>query len=164
MNDLLNWLGVRDNVTFGISVVSFILSVWTAVSAFIRSRECYTVEVIDHSTPRSDVMQLMLCISNCSSSPLTILSFSMFGTTCELRPKKIRGNPADFGFQGTPQFPICVPARGAVYAYVEFVAGDLPVAGLYPGRRVDLTVRSTLRAQTLSITLPDTACYLHRRS
>lgn len=164
MNDFLHWLGVRDNVTFCISVISFVVSVLTAASAFIRSRENYAVEVIDHSTPRSDVMQLLVCIRNCSSSPLTILSFAIFGTTCELRPKKIRGNPADFGFQGTPQFPVCVPARGAVYAYLEFVGGDLPVAGLYPGRRVDLTVRSTIRDRTLSITLPNTACYLHSRS
>ena len=164
MIDLLNWLGVRDNVTFGISVASFLISVWTAAVALIRSRECYTVEIIDHSAPRSDVMQLMLCISNASSRPLTVLSFSMFGTTCELRPKKIRGDPEAFGFQGTPQFPICIPAWGAVYTYVEFVGGDFPVAGLYPGQKVVLTVRSTLRARSLSITLPDTACYLHKRS
>lgn len=164
IQNFLDWLGVQDNVSFGISVVSFIVSSWTAAISYIRSRENYTVEVIDHSTPRSDVMQLMVCISNASASPLTILSFTMFGTTCELRPKRIRGNPADFGFQGTPQFPICVPAWGAVYAYVEFVDSDLPVAGLYPGRKVDLTVRSTLRAQTLTITLPATACYLHKRS
>lgn len=164
MNNLLDWLGVRDNVTFFIAVASFIMSVWATGSAFLRSLESYAVEVIDHSTPRSDVMQLMVCIRNASSSPLTVLSFSMFGTTCELRPKKIRGNPEAFGFQGTPQFPICIPARGAVYAYVEFVGSDLPIAGLYPGRKVDLSVRSTIREQTLTITLPDTACYLHSRS
>ena len=162
MNDLLNWLGVRDNVTFAIAVVSFLISCYTVITNWYKSLECYELRVVDYTT-HSDIAQMLLCIENHSASPLTVVEFSAFGVTCELRPKRIRGKPESFGFQATPQFPLCIPAHGAQYAYLEFVGADLPVAGLYPGSTVLLRVRTTRREESVSLRLSRLSCYLHTR-
>lgn len=163
MQEIIHWLSNRDNVTFLIAVLGFGLSLWTAISTAVRARECYDIEIVDYTSPRDDVVQFMVCIRNISSSPLTIISFTFSDTVCELRPKKIRGNPEKFGFQGTPQFPICVPAHGAEYAYIEFVGSDLPIMGLYPGCSVSLYVRSSRGERRFDMKLGEKSFYLHPR-
>lgn len=162
MQELLEWLSVRNNVTFMIAVAGFLISSYTMISGWYKSLECYELRVVDYTT-HGDVAQLLLCIENHSDSPLTIVEFSAFGKTCELRPKRIRGKPESFGFQATPQFPICISAHGAQYAYLEFVGADVPVAGLYPGSTVRLRVRSTRREESIDIALSRISCYLHTR-
>lgn len=153
----------RDDVTFWIAVAGFGISVYTLVSSWIKSRENYRIELIDYAYRRKDVIQFLICISNNSDSPLTIVDISVFGVICELEPKSIWGDPGQWDFRHTPDFPLCIPAHSSQYAYLEFVDDNYGFPKLAPGKTVMFEIHSTdLRVQK-TVTLGNESHYLHTR-
>lgn len=142
-----------------IAIISLIVSCSVLISNGIKSRERYNISVVDYAFRRSDILQLLIVITNCSDSPLTIKSIFCGESICELEPKKIRGLPGNFGFVSTPQFPLCIPAHGCQYAYLEFLnyRHTPPV----PGTSLTLEIHSTLKPARKTVLLGDISHYLH---
>lgn len=141
-------------------IAGFVLSVILAVWGFIQSRENYQITVIDYADFGPST-RFLISITNLSANPLIITQFRFCGTTCELEPKKIRGEPETWNGVTTPQFPICVPARGAAFAYIEFV--DCPSAPLVPDMLVTFQIQTTARLGLKTVLLPNKSHYLNRR-
>lgn len=159
----MDWFLKQDNITFLIAVIGFAMSVCNALRNWFRTMERYRFEVIDYAFRRKDVIQFLICISNNSDSPLTIVDISVFGVICELEPKSIWGDPGQWNFRHTPDFPLCIPAHSSQYAYLEFVDDNYGFPKLVPGKTVMFEIRSTdLRAQK-TVTLGNESHYLHTR-
>ena len=142
-----------------IAIISLIVSCSVLISSKIKSREKYTISVVDYALRRRDILQLLVVITNCSDSPLTIKSIFCHESICELEPKMIRGLPDKFGFVSTPRFPLCIPAHGCQYAYLEFLnyRHTPPV----PGTSLTLEIHSTLKPVQKTALLGDISHYLH---
>lgn len=154
----------RDDITFWIAVGGFILSVYNAVSKWISNRENYRLELIDYAYRSRNVVQFLVCVSNLSSSPLTLTEISVFGTTCERIPKKIYGKPGEWNFRHTEEFPLCVPARSSKFYYLEFVDSRSGFPALSPGKTVIFEIRSTFRRRQKTVLLSNESHYLHTRT
>lgn len=159
-NDAIKFLASL-NWELIIAFVSLFISCFVLVSNHIREKERYEISVIDYVFRSPDILQLLVGITNKSSSPLIIVSVSCDGATCELEPKKIRGYPEKFGFVSTPRFPICVSSHGCQYAYLEFLnyQHTAPVRGT----TLNLEIRSTLKTEQKTLLLGDISHYLHTR-
>lgn len=151
----------KENITFLIAVISFCLSVFSLIKSAIQNRESYEIKLIDYATRKKDIVQFMVVILNYSANPLSIVSFSAGETTCELVSKAIRGYPENWNFRSTPNFPVCIPAHGCQYAYLEFVGYQgIPLA---PGTKLTFEIRSTHQRRSKTVLLGDTSHYLHTR-
>ena len=157
------WETVVKWTTFSISLIGFGLSVYNFVHSLITSRENYVLDIIDYEVCTKRVTQFLVCFSNKSDSPLSIISVSYDGTICELEPKKIKGFPTDWNFQSSPRFPLCVPARGCQYAYLEFVSRSPKQKPLSPHTAVNFEIRSTRKLVQKTVSLPEKSHYLHTR-
>lgn len=147
-----------------IALLSLFLSVGQIVVSVIRSRESYSVDVVDYKQPLSAIVQVLMVIENKSGRALTITEIMLEGVPCELEPKKIRGNEGKFGFCHTLEFPLCIPPHGCMYCYLEFldIAGStFPRIELSPGRGLNFEIRSTRRSVRKTVTLKDKSHYLH---
>lgn len=142
-------------------VAGLLVSVVSVLVPWLLSLERYRVDILDYSDALKGV-RFFLCVSNMSSAPLVITSFSFAGTTCELLPKKIRGQVGEFGFQSTPAFPVTIPGHSAAALFVEF----LPPAtvSLAPGDQVTLQVSTIAHSKELALPLGPRSRYLNSRS
>lgn len=153
------WIGL--NWEFAISVISLIISCSVVISNRIKSREKYDISVIDYKLTRSDILQLLIVITNYSDSPLSIKSVSCQGADCELEPKPIRGKPGSLRFAATSRFPICIEAHGCQYVYLEFL--DYQHTPPVPGISLTLQICSTRKQEQKMLLLGDISHYLHTR-
>lgn len=141
-------------------VLGLALSLFIAISGAIKARENYIVRVIDYAD-FGGTTRFLISISNNSRTPLVITEISYQGTICELEPKKVRGNPEAWNGATTPRFPLCIPAGGAQFAYIEFLlAQHIPLS---PGTTVTFQIRSTLLLEQKIVVLGRTSHYLHRK-
>lgn len=161
MTKIFVWFCDRDNVTFFIAVVGFVLSIYSTIKISIQNRESYKIEVIDYTKALERVVQLYICITNLSSSPLAIKEISLNGVTCELWPKAIRGDENKWNFQCTPQFPICIAGRHCQYAFIEFVSSELKDVPLKSGDKLSLKVQTSKKTTEKTILLGNVSHYLH---
>lgn len=158
------WLANRDNITYLIALAGFSMSLITALRNFITSREAYSIEVIDYAFRSPRDIQLLICMTNKSENSLSVIDISVFGTTCELYPKKILGKPENWYFRHTAPFPLCIPAHGCQMLYLEFLDGNFQAGQLAPGKRVDLEIRSTRKQVRKTVILGNESHYLHTRN
>lgn len=121
-------------------ILGFLLSLVHAFVALVRSRECFTLSILDYADFGSST-RFMVCISNLSSSPLCISSITYGKVLCELEPKMVRNNPGDWNFASTPRFPLCIPAHSSSVAYLEFVSPRHKL--LSAGMQVSFQIRTT---------------------
>lgn len=142
-------------------IAGLLVSVLSILVPWLLSLERYKVDILDYSDALKGV-RFYLCVANLSSAPLVITSFSFSGTTCELLPKKIRGQVGEFGFQSTPSFPVTIPGHSATALFVEF----LPPAtvSLAPGGQVKLQVSTIAHSKEISLPLGSRSRYLNSRS
>ena len=144
-----------------LGVLGFLLSALLFVLGILKSRERYTVCVIDHAMRTDTIMQLLVSITNQSDRPLVITSISCGQSTCELEPKKIRGNPGQIGFAASARFPLCVPPQGCSYAYLEFQ--DYQHTPAAPGINLTLEIHSTHKVELKTVSLGNISRYLHTK-
>lgn len=155
-----NILGI---ISCFIAVASFTMSTLSIVLAYIKGRESYTFDVIDYAWRNNRVIQFLISISNRSDNPLTITDITFDKTVCELVPKAIRGDVGAWNFQTTPHFPLCIPAHGCQYAYLEFVGGPFPQNLLDQGKVVTFQIRTTRMQGQKIVSLGRISHYLHMR-
>lgn len=144
-----------------LGILGFILSASLTAYSLFKSRENYSISVIDYANRAKDVTQFLIIITNNSSNPLAISSIIYEGTDCELEPKKIRGQVGCWGFVSTPRFPVCISAHGCQYVYLEFV--DVPYIPLSRGTAVTFQIQSTRTLADKIVILGDISHYLHSR-
>ena len=144
-----------------LGILGFLLSASMAIFAFLRSRENYSVDVIDYANRHSDIVQFLIIITNKSSSPLAISSITYEGAICEIEPKKIRGEYQHFGFASTAAFPVCIDSHGCTYVYLEFL--DVPYIPLSRGTAANFQIQSTRKLAHKTVLLGDKSHYLHSR-
>lgn len=141
-------------------VLGFVLSLFLAIYGAVRNRESYKVSLIDYAD-QWNTTQFMLAIVNKSRTPLVITEISHDGTTCELVPKKIRGEPYDWNALTTPRFPVCVPALEAQVVCIEFVHKQhIPLS---PGKEVTLQIQTTFHRGHKTLLLGTRSHYLNTR-
>lgn len=158
------WLANRGNTTYLIALASFAMSLLAVLRSFITGRESYRIEVIDYAFRSSRDIQLLICITNKSENSLSIIDIAVFGTTCELYPKKILGTPGKWYFRHTAQFPLCIPAHGCQLLYLEFLDGNFQAGQLAPGKRIDFEIRSTRKQVRKTVILGNESHYLRTRN
>ena len=163
MKELKELLLQQDTITFLIAVVSFIVSIGSSIVSAFKSRESYTVEVIDYAYRNSEVIQFLICITNNSNTPLSVIDISVFGTVCELYPKKIWGNPGEWNFRHTSEFPVAISAHSCRNLYLEFCGENFESWRLAPGIETNFEIRSTRKLVQKSVSLGKTSHYLHTR-
>lgn len=144
-----------------ISIASFATSIFLVVHGRIKSRENYSLSVIDHAF-RQKCFQMLIAIVNESDSPLVIVSVSVEGNDCELESKRIRDDVSVAGgIRLSLDFPLCIPAHGCLYSYLEFV----DFQGTAPGCGTHLTLQicSTRKLVQKTVLLGCHSHYLHTR-
>ena len=151
-----------DIIAVIVSVLSFSLSLAISVRTFLREKERFTVEIIDYRKHFDEIVLFLLCISNQSDTPLVITQIRYGGILCRLEPTEVAP-----GFHGgkarlTPDFPLCIPARSAQYAYLLFRDEALQNKQLTAGTAVSFQIQTTRHPSRKTIYLPHTGCYLHR--
>ena len=158
------WFQDRNNITFLISVIGFILTTYQLIRNVILSRENYVISVIDYVKRRDDCIQFLFGIENRSSYPLCISEITFYGITCELERKAIRQRPSSWNFQSTGNFPLCIQAHSSQYVYVEFLdvpCDTFPHIQLCRGTTVTFGIRSTRSLAQKKLMLGDISHYLH---
>lgn len=143
-----------------ISGFSLALSIGLAVWTYTKERESYSVDIIDYRAFQTESL-FLLCISNPSSCPLIITNIKYDGFACLLEPKPFetrRGVPV----RATADFPLCIPAHGAQYAYVLFPDAGGQHKQLNPGIVVNFQIRTTQSLSQRTVTLSHTGYYLHK--
>lgn len=147
-------------VSIVISILSLGLSIALAVRTYLKERESYSADVIDYRSFQTE-SQFLFCFSNTSACPLTIIDIKYDGIVCLLEPKAIetrRGVPVRM----TAEFPLCIPAHGAQYAYVLFPGAGVPHMQLTPGTVVNFQIQTTQSLSQRTIILSHTGYYLHK--
>ena len=160
---MLDWILNIDNLTFLMAAIGFVYSIYDFIATRISAKESYQITVVDYATRWDNVLQVLVCITNQSSEPLSIAEISVFGTVCELRPKAIFGLPGNWNFQHTAEFPLCIDRQGCTYAYLEFVGEGLGHKQLNPGTTVNFQIHSTRRQARKTVILGPRSHYLHSR-
>lgn len=127
---------------------------------YIKERESYSMDIIDYRAFCTE-SQFLLCFSNTSTCPLTIIDIRYDGLICLLEPKAIetrRGVPVRM----TAEFPLCIPAHGAQYTYVLFPGAGVPHKQLTPGTVVNFQIQTTQSLSQRTVILSHTGYYLHK--
>lgn len=139
--------------------LGFLLSLYLAFRAWMSSRIKFDLAVLDYNN-RSESVRFFLMVKNNSSSPLVISSIASFGTTCELEPKKIHGDPTAWNGVVSARFPVRVRARDIEMFYIELLTRrSIP---LLPGTRVSFQIETNARTARKTVLLGNKARYLNR--
>ena len=146
-----------------ISICSLSLSIFLAIRTYAKELESYSMTVIDYRGFQTE-NQFLFCFSNTSSCPLTIISMSYDGLTCLLEPRAIETKRDGTVVRASAQFPLCIPAHGAQYAYVLFPNTEVPHKQLSPGTAVIFQIQTTRSLSQRSVTLSHTGYYLHKEN
>lgn len=151
-----------DIAALCISAISFLMSVILTVKDMIRSREFYSVEVLDYKQFPSGEAMLYIYVCNRSQEMLTISRFSISGVTCELeqKPLQIKGAIP----RHTPDFPVCIPPKGCAYLYLDFPYRLDQQMLLNPNKALNLEIQSTRRTVSKSLSLKYQVQNLHQSS
>ncbi len=161
---MLDWFSQRENITVTISVASFILSLVSIALQYFRGLERYKLSVVDYAV-RYDVLTVFFSLENRSANPLVIVNVSVLETTCELLPKLVRKILNGQEALTTPMFPVCVPAHGCSYFFLEFHIDRSQQKLLVPGTKVNFQIHTTRRVTKRNLRLPSQQlCYLHKKS
>ena len=159
------WIN-QDTITTFIAVLSFIITVAQLISQIMKNRECFKIEPIDyvvHPVGDRTVVQFLICISNLSHHPLTVITIDYDGVCCELEPKPIKGNPGFSDYHESPQFPLCISGYSAQYFYLEFVIRPVKQISLSPGTTVTFEICTTGSVTIKNVLLGDKSRYLPNR-
>ena len=153
-------MNLIDFLTDLAGIAGLCLSIFLAVSDFLRNRLNFEFSVLDYRDIKAfGVTQFFVSISNKSKTPLVITEFVYHGTTCELEPKKIRGEPNSWNGVTTPRFPLCIPSYSAQFVYLEFVGcEDMSLAA---DTWMTLQIQTISRLESRTVLLPSTSHYLH---
>ena len=141
-------------------VAGLCLSLFLAISGFLKNRTVFEFSVLDYTQVRY-VSQFFVSIVNKSYAPLVITEVVFHGTVCELEPKMIRNDPDAWNGVTTPRFPLCIPPRSAQCVYLEFVGCEhSPLAA---DTWVTFQIQAISHRELRSVLLPGTGHYLHIR-
>ena len=145
-------------------VAGLCLSLFLAVSEFLKDRQKFEFSVLDYTDVRyvRDVTQFFVSIVNKSSAPLVITEVAFHGTICELEPKEVRSGSPARAAGTTPRFPLCVPARSAQFVYLEFV--DCEHSPLVADTWVTFQIQTIDQRELRTVLLGSTSHYLHKRN
>lgn len=155
-------MDIANIVSISISALSLALSLFITIRTFIKERESYTVDIVDYKADPGILMYFMICVINKSDSPLTITEVRYGEYLCTLESVYVKTGVDSPHSPWTPNFPLCIPAHGAQYAYLAFEGVNTSRIQLDPGTTVTLQVRTTRSTSDRSITLRNTKYYLHR--
>lgn len=128
---------------------------------YIKEREFYSMDIIDYRAFCTE-SQFLLCFSNTSTCPLTIIDIRYDGLICLLEPKAIETKLDDTIVRASAQFPLCIPAHGAQYTYVLFPGAGVPHKQLTPGTVVNFQIQATQSLSQRTVILSHTGYYLHK--
>lgn len=148
-------------ISVTISIFSLGLSIFIAIRTYIKELESYSMNVIDYRSFQTE-SQFLLCFSNTSSCPLVITSIKYNGFVCLLEPRAIETKRNGAVVRASAQFPLCIPAHGAQYAYVLFPNAGVQHKQLSPGTTVNLQIQTTRKLSQRTVTLSHTGYYLHK--
>ena len=162
LSDFLSLSGI-EKTTFVIAVLGFLFSCVHGLTAICKNLEKYKISVIDYRKFTPKTVTFFLCVTNRSSSTLTLTAVKFCGVECELEPKKIKNHPSPEAFYWSAQFPVQIPPRQAQIFYIEFVDEHLRNIELNPGTAVNFQIRSTRRQARKSLLLGQPSHYLHSR-
>lgn len=140
--------------------LGLLLSVFTLFIGAVKNRESFDLNVIDYSTPLYTA-QFLVSIVNRSKRPLVITEITFSGISCELEPKRIRGEPTAWNGATTCRFPLCVNPGSADFVYIEFVASER--MSLIADTWVTFQIQTTHQQVLKTVLLGSTSHYLHRR-
>lgn len=143
-----------------VGCLGFLISTISIFSSILKNRIRFSISVIDYAH-RYRSTQFLISITNLSYQPLTITDIKFCQTSCELEPKKIRGDPDSWNGATTPRFPLCIPARSAQFAYIEFVGCQHNP--LVAGMSVNFQIQTIQHRVSKNVPLDNTAGYLHIR-
>ena len=152
---------VMEVVSVIVSIFSLGLSILLAVRTYVKEQESYSMDAIDYRSFQTE-SQFLLCFSNTSSCPLTIISIKCDGLVCLLEPKAIETKRDGTVVRASAQFPLCIPAHGAQYAYVLFPDAGVLHRPLSPGTSVIFQIQTTRTLSQRTVTLSHTGYYLHK--
>lgn len=140
-------------------VAGFALSLWIVLFGWFQRREAFKVTVLDYSDLPSSV-RFFLLIRNESNSPLVITEIKYLGTTCELEPKKIRGEPGSWNAVSSARFPVRVRPHDAELLYIEVVGCEyIPLA---PDTWVSFQIQTISRSAQKTALLGNKSRYLNK--
>ena len=140
-------------------VAGFLLSFWLACCGWLLGRERYRFDVLDYAD-FGGTSRFFVTIQNDSSRPLVVREIRYLGTTCELLPKKIRGEPGSWNGETTRRFPIRVLPHDVEAVFLEFlVRGHSPLA---PDTWVSFQIQTTSRLGSKTVLLCSKSHYLRR--
>lgn len=128
---------------------------------YIKEREFYSMDIIDYRAFCTE-SQFLLCFSNTSTCPLTIIDIRYDGLICLLEPKAIETKLDGTIVRASAQFPLCIPAHGAQYTYVLFPGAGVPHKQLTPGTVVNFQIQATQSLSQRTVILSHTGYYLHK--
>ena len=131
-------------------VLGFALSLWLACLGWLQKRERFEIQVLDYAD-FGDSTRFYLSIQNNSAQPLIIQNIKYHETSCELLPKKIRGEPGTWSAVMTRRFPIRVRPHDAEAVFLEFlVYGQNPlIADTWVSFQIQTTSRSGVKTALL---------------
>lgn len=144
-----------------ISIFGLGLSIFLAIRTYIKERESYSIDVIDYRSFQTE-SRFLFCFSNTSSCPLTIVGIKCDGLVCLLESKTIEAKRDGTIVRASAQFPLCIPAHGAQYAYVLFPDTGVLHKQLDPGTAVNFQIQTTRALSQRTVTLSHTGYYLHK--
>lgn len=141
-------------------IAGLLLSIALAIREFLRARMCFDFLVLDYVVVRN-VTQFFVSIANKSKTPLVITEILFHDVSCELEPKKIRGEPGQWNAVTTPRFPLSVPGQDAKFMYLEFVgcSDNQLTADIF----VTFQIQTISRQVSRTVLLQGTSHYLHSR-
>lgn len=153
-------LFTKENITFVLAVVGSLGTIFNFVYAYFSSRRHIDMHILDYSS-YLHVVQFFIYIQNQSRSPICIscISLQLDGQeiSCELIPKKIRGN--DPNLICTPFFPLNLSPLMGVQHFFEFV--NCPDISLASGKKISFAIYTNRGVIKKSVTLGNTSRYLH---
>lgn len=140
--------------------LGFLVSTGILIFESIKSRMRFLLKVIDYNDSGPST-RFLISITNLSRSPLSIESVVFHGTTCELQPKKIRGNPEAWNGVTTNRFPVRVPPRDIEFVYLEFLTPQYVV--LTQGMTVTFQIQTIRKQVSKTLLLGSRLHYLNKR-
>ena len=150
----------RENITFILAVIGSLGTIFNFAYTYFSSRRRIDMQILDYSS-HLNVVQFFMYIQNQSRSPICISCISLQlddkEISCELIPKKIRGN--DTNLICTPSFPLNLSSLMGVQYFFEFV--NCPDISLASGKTISFVIYTNRGALKKSVKLGDTSRYLH---
>ena len=140
-------------------VAGFCLSLFLAVSGFLKNRTSFEISVLDYRSFPGNTVTFYLSIVNKSYTPLVITEVVFQETVCELVPRMVLNEPGDWNMAATPRFPLGIPARSAEFVFLEFRrCGQTPPAA---DTWVTFQIQTISRRELKTVLLGPPARHLH---